>query len=170
MGVGSSITPVTCTPPTCWPEPERAPPSGSPAHTTCFALYGWPSGPVVLSTFARFEAVTFRRCAWADIAEPATLKMFNRDIVSPLIRLAVGRDRGDHRLDLARHHGHAGFEVQCVVGELDPFRIEVHRVAVERGLGGNPVGEVAIVLRTAAIRLQRRGAGHVARLGHRHRG
>src|SRR5580698_10365130 len=118
MGVGSSITPVTCTPPTCWPEPERAPPSGSSANTTCFALYGWPSGPVVLSAFARFEAVTFRRCACADIAEPATLKMFIKEgIASPryLVRGSVRRDRREHRLDLRRHHGHAGFEMQRVV-------------------------------------------------------
>ena len=73
----------------------RAPPIGSVANTTCLALYGLPSGPVALSAFARFDAVTFRRCDCADSAEPATPKMFiNEGMEAPLLGFGGG----------ARHH------------------------------------------------------------------
>ncbi|MNE78282.1 hypothetical protein D3C80_1746710 [compost metagenome] len=60
---------------------EPSPPMGVVWKTTWRALKAWPSGPATASTLARLLATTLRRCDWALMALPETLKMENMDMV-----------------------------------------------------------------------------------------
>src|SRR6185437_9439189 len=150
-GVASSTTFETPTP----AEPSR--PRAS--NTTCFARYGWPSGPATLSALARLLAATFMRCDWACMAEPEIWKIENMVTALSLFRLHRSLEIADAGVDQAER----GFVADGVVGERGAFDIHVHGVAIEARLIGHPIQHFG--RRTAAGRRTPQMAG--GRGGHR---